>query len=91
MWLVWDWLAEWVLAVLPCGRDSNKNWPPSGALPSTRPSMGWAAGTCPAHIGDLIRRLPVLFDGAWLVTVLFRSDLYPDWYRPCAALTISAK
>ncbi|SDP78678.1 hypothetical protein SAMN04487914_13949, partial [Arthrobacter sp. ok909] len=44
--------------------------------------MGWAADTCPAHIGDLIRRLPALFDGAWLVTVLFRSDLYPDRYRP---------
>lgn len=57
----------------------------------TCPSAGWAAGTCPAHLGDLIRRLPAPFDGAWLVTVLFQSDLYPDWYRPLAALTISAK
>jgi hypothetical protein len=41
----------------------------------------------------LIRRLPApsVTRGAWLVTVLFRSDLYPDWYRPCAALTISVK
>jgi hypothetical protein len=45
----------------------------------------------PAHIGNLIRRLPALFERAWLVTVLFRSDLYPDWYRPLTALTISAK
>jgi hypothetical protein len=47
--------------------------------------MGWSPGTCPATSVTWSEGCPPR--GARLVTVSFRSDLYPDWYRPTTALT----
>ena len=57
LWLVWDWLAGWVAAVPPPRMWLLQSLVSKYLAVDLSIHRAWSAGTCPAHIGSLIRRL----------------------------------
>ena len=58
-WLVWDWLAGWVLALQYRLFVTHQHTDIQGiVIPANCPfNRYWLAGTVPVHLGNLIRRL----------------------------------
>ena len=83
-WLVWDWLAGWVLALQYRLFVTHQHTDIQGiVIPANCPfNRYWLAGTVPVHLGNLIRRLSAekrRRDSSQCCSDVITD---PDWYRP---------